>query len=147
MSFWYFKGVYLVSRRSDKERPPLSDFLESPDRRWLGWDEQDRILYVVPTDSSLRSEHVTGSNRSRGIPIDRVADIWKVPRAIIGLKDSFELEVKDSERSGSTWWRFSERRRQGRLDDVLYVLRNAWQGWSPDPDLAELEDEDDEDYY
>lgn len=86
MAFTYFDGVYHVRRRSEKKRGPLDDLVDSPERTWLGWDDEERILYMVPTDSSLRSDHITGSNRSMGILVDRIVHILETAATTCGVE-------------------------------------------------------------
>ncbi|MBS3942005.1 MAG: hypothetical protein KG028_13690 [Actinobacteria bacterium] len=109
--------------------------------RFLGLEPDKRRLWLVPTNSSFRSPHVTGSTRSRELNLDEVTDIWRRPPRLLEKRSQLVLEFQVHEKSTPARLRISEPKRQGRLDEVEQAIRSAWGGWRPEV----LEDDWDDD--
>lgn len=95
--------------------------------RFLGWQPDERILWLIPIDTSFRSDHITGSNRSQPLFVDSIQSIRKVS----GIRQGLEIQWRDLDDDRTTTSRILESRRQGKASEVEYLLRAAWDGWRP----------------
>lgn len=127
MAYEEFRGIFLEELRHEENRIAGRQSRHSV---FLGWQDDEKVLWIVPTNSTMRNPHFTGSSRSRPIPADKIRDIWVVPDRRLSRFNAVDLEVDGyrgvhGSSSGTVWHRFSEKKAQGRLGDVIDQLRAA----------------------
>lgn len=131
----FFPGDFRCTIRGDEER---TSGVGRGRECQLVWEAKEEMFYI---DRHAGSFDTNGIGGAICIPLRRVVDLWAEPSRLMSRENALELKVRED--SSDTWYRLTEPKKQGRLDEVAMTLLGAWRRPSQE-DISELDDDDDD---